>query len=319
MLSRGAYPSDLFESLVSFSNDAQAKLDEFVAPLNQASPPELIFHYTNDVGLRGILESGQLWLTDIFGLNDPSELDHGVRSTVEFLDEKAAGAPPEAKLFAERFASIRTQRGLQRSAHYFVCSFSAHPYHLRQWITYADNGRGFALAFSCAILENCFTAAEKITNSTFPITYSDHKLIDMSRTFVEGAFPLISSPHGKGMTSSEIDSYMQDLSTRLALAAIQTAILFKHEAYKDEREYRFLQVFRGDQPAPGVKVRSRPYSLVRYRAFDWRHAAPQALTKIILGPAADAKAEQFANDCLAHFFPGADVKVTRSELPYRVA
>jgi hypothetical protein len=34
-------------------------------------PPPIIYHYTNDAGLRGILESGKLWLTDIFDLNDP--------------------------------------------------------------------------------------------------------------------------------------------------------------------------------------------------------------------------------------------------------
>jgi hypothetical protein len=37
-------------------------------------PPHIIYHYTGDVGLRGILETGQLWLTDVYGLNDPSEL-----------------------------------------------------------------------------------------------------------------------------------------------------------------------------------------------------------------------------------------------------
>jgi hypothetical protein len=33
-----------------------------------AAIPPIVYHYTNDVGLKGIQEVGQLWLTDIFDL-----------------------------------------------------------------------------------------------------------------------------------------------------------------------------------------------------------------------------------------------------------
>jgi len=52
-----------------------------------------------DVGLRGILETGQLWLTDVFSLNDPSELNHGFSLLLKALLNKAVS--PDAKNFAQ--------------------------------------------------------------------------------------------------------------------------------------------------------------------------------------------------------------------------
>ncbi len=40
--------------------------------------PTALYHYTDGQGLPGILQSGCIRLTDIFELNDPSELRHGV-------------------------------------------------------------------------------------------------------------------------------------------------------------------------------------------------------------------------------------------------
>jgi hypothetical protein len=68
---------------------------------------------------------------------------------------------------------------------------------------------------------------------------------------------------------------------------------------------------------PNVKYRARPYSLIKYREFDWRKVAPESLKKIVLGPAADPdKAVRFAADCLRHFHIGS-VDISRSEVPYR--
>jgi hypothetical protein len=94
--------------------------------------------------------------------------------------------------------------------------------------------------------------------------------------------------------------------------------LFKHEGYRTEKEYRFLELFRHDRPVPGVKYRHRPHALARYREFDWRTAAGPALKEIVIGPAADeAKAERFVKDCLAAFCPKGAVKIVHSAIPYR--
>jgi hypothetical protein len=117
-----------------------------------------------------------------------------------------------------------------------------------------------------------------------------------------------------------LHAYMMDLLVYHSMNVIRGVMFFKHEAYRNENEYRFQQLFRRDIAAPVVKYRRRPTSLVRYREFDWRRRAPGALKKIVIGPAADrVKAVRFAKDCLAAFHTGpASVELVYSKIPYRV-
>jgi hypothetical protein len=102
-----------------------------------------------------------------------------------------------------------------------------------------------------------------------------------------------------------------------ALNALSAALFFKHKGYKNEKEFRFLQVFRADETPPELMQRFRSYEVVKYREFDWRLTTSGALKQIIVGPAADRhKAKRFAEDCLAAFNCG-KVPATHSDIPYR--
>jgi hypothetical protein len=279
----------------------------------------MVYHYTDDRGLRGILESGRLWLTDVFNLNDPSELRHGFSHAVTALNARAADGLPEAQTFARIFAAFESEGGIRESAHFFVCSMSSTGDDLGQWRAYADNGRGFALGFQMPALEVAFIQTLPQNNSTFRVVYDDARLADLHRRLVDLAFPLISFPRGRNLNSESIRLYMTELSVRLTLHALRAALFFKHEGYRNEQEYRFLEVHRaGSAPPPDVLTRSGPYGLVRYREFHWRDGAPNSLRQIVLGPAADpGRAPQFVQDCLRSFdLPG--VEIVRSEIPYRV-
>ena len=100
-------------------------------------------------------------------------------------------------------------------------------------------------------------------NSTFPVTYKDPELADIHRQMIENAFPLISLPRGRGLPREAILAYMRDLSVTLMMHAVRSVLFFKHEAYGNENEYRFLQIYRADLPPPQVKLRARAYALVK--------------------------------------------------------
>jgi hypothetical protein len=111
---------------------------------------------------------------------------------------------------------------------------------------------------------------------------------------------------------------MTGLQRKLALLVLQSSLLFKHKAYVNEDEYRFLDLHQiGD--VPGVKFRSKPNMLSRYREFNWRLEAPQALKSITVGPAADeVEGKRFAYDCLKAFCRSSGpVNVEKSQIPYR--
>jgi hypothetical protein len=313
-------PPDMQAEIEKFDKEADAIIVSIGQALDATEPPPLIYHYTNDAGLRGILESGKLWLSDIFNLNDPSELSHGFSHAMSILNAKAASAHPATRLFAKSLEHFGTQRGLQAAAHFFVCSFSSEGDELGQWRAYADNGRGYALGFDAKRLETAFakvSVVDHFNNSTFPVTYDDVHLASIHRRFIEIVFPLLTLPSGRQLPQGVIAEYMAALSVSLSMHVAQSVLFYKHEAHSNEKEYRFLQLHRGDLPAPEVKFRSRPYSLVRYREFDWRSVAPDALKLIVIGPSADGeKALQFARDCL-RFFHAGEVHFSVSKIPYR--
>lgn len=314
-----AVPPDMQDALEKFNGEAEQIVHSFLETLESQKLPPIIYHYTNDVGLRGILESGQLWLTDIFSLNDPSELIHGFSHAINVLRSRVANGSPESKIFAKNFAAFAQQAAIPKTAHFFMCSFSSCGDDLGQWRAYADNGRGFALGFDAKALEDGFTKKGGTpipNNSTFHITYNDAQLVEIHRQIIRKMFDLISLPRGRGLQDSAINVYMAELQMLLTLHALQTSLFFKHEAYANEREYRFLQIYKANVP-PAVKLRARPYSLVKYREFDWRSVAAASLKHVVVGPAADhEKGPKFARDCLDLFHSGT-AGIAHSEIPYR--
>ncbi len=313
-------PPAVRAELEKFDRFAEETIAAFIGPLELLPTPPSIHHYTDAAGLTGILKAGTIWLTDIFTLNDPSELSHGFTQAVNILNAKAANGPPESKIFTKQFEAFLTQGGIQAAAHYFTCSFSANGDDLGQWRAYADNGRGYALGFDTKKLEDAYTKQGGVpipNNSTYHATYNDAELAKLHGLMIDAAFPLISLPRGRNLPSNVLHAYMGELLVLVAMHALRAALFFKHEAYRNEQEYRFLQLYRADIPPPEVKVRSRSSSPVKYREFNWREAAADSLVRITVGPAADYdKAAQFARDCIAEFHSG-KVEIVRSAIPYR--
>jgi len=317
-------PKELMDVIENYDKQARGLLDTLTKELDTKPPPSMIYHYTNDVGLHGILASGKLWLTDLFDLNDPSELKHGFSFAVDALSKRSAIAAEDIKRFAANFEVFNTGGGIEEAGHYFVCCFSADGDELGQWRAYGDNGCGYALGFDANELEQAFIKAEGGNSlpQTFAMAYDDNRLHEIQEQFAEWVFPAIDlstaaprmHPVGKNM-------YWKELSVRHAANAVSAVVYFKHEAYKNEKEYRFLQLFSRDKNVPEIKYRTRPYSLVRYREFDWRTLASSSLRRIVSGPASERhKSHQFARDCLEAYHSRADqIEIDYSKIPYRIA
>jgi len=111
----------ILEALDKFNEESSRINDDIIKSLiSNAELPPFIYHYTNDVGLRGILKTGKFWLTDIFALNDPSELEHGVSHFIKALDDKIANGHPEGKSIAEYFKIFMGKKELFASFFLFV-------------------------------------------------------------------------------------------------------------------------------------------------------------------------------------------------------
>jgi hypothetical protein len=168
-------PEDrLPQGLQSILSDCDCAIRDVLAPFTlatEAEPtPDTIYHYTDDKGLMGILRDGTLWLTDIFSLNDPSELKHGIGIASDLIRE--LGRDDEVLPHVRALRSM----GLER---------------------------------------------------------------EIGWNFIRG------------------------LTLRLALGCVNASVFFKHPAYRNECEYRFLQLHTFDDKLAAMKFRQRPYRLVR--------------------------------------------------------
>jgi len=87
-------PAEMRQAIQVFFRKAEAIVNSFASTLDKQPPPSIIYHYTNDAGLRGIIETGKLWFTDIFNLNDPTELRHGLNPALEILAARSCRWAP---------------------------------------------------------------------------------------------------------------------------------------------------------------------------------------------------------------------------------
>jgi hypothetical protein len=280
-------PDDLKAALSEFTSLEEAAFQPYQSALEAEQPPP-IFHYTNDAGLKGILQSGTLRLTDAFQLNDPTELTHGLRLLDDQLAAATRDGPSELIAFRNRMKSFVDQGGVRATAHYFVSSFSTLADDLPQWRSYADNAPGFALEFDAGVLERAFAQPQdgSFNTATFPVNYDEAEIASMYDDLVRLAAPLVSLPHSRRMTSEVLRTYFFDLEIRFTLAALRRNVFFKHPGYSSEREYRFLQIHRAVVgETVETEVRERGNEPVRFRSLNWLAEAPDALQTVIVGPA----------------------------------
>ena len=169
MLPSGKYhylPVALQRELEECDRALCSVVDALISQQLDMRPPPILYQYTNAKGMRGILSSGALWLSDVLEQNDPSEVYHGVQLGAKALTTAARKEQhPAAKLFAQRFAE--NQRAVVKgAARFYVACFSRAHDDLGQWRAYGGNGRGFALGFRASALESAFNYALPQNNST---------------------------------------------------------------------------------------------------------------------------------------------------------
>lgn len=312
--------SKIEEIVNEFSKNIEAHVDDYGRKLGAMLPPDKIYHYTNDAGLRGILETGKIWFTDIFNLNDPSELRYGMSPAIEMMETAGAVGSPATRQFCTNVVAMLRGR-IEDTANYFVCCFSHEPDDLGQWRAYADNGRGYALGFDAHMLEQAFSKSLPGAGQTFPVNYKDEPLQEIHRKIVDDLIPMIDLPHENWFPRDAINDYMDEIAVNVCLPILRSGLFFKHKAYANEQEYRFMQVLRSGATCPDLKYRGRSHALIRYREFDWRVHAPDSLKVIRLGPAANKDtAREFVKSCLRAFHTSVSpLDIDPSTIPYRAS
>jgi Protein of unknown function (DUF2971). len=100
--------------------------------------PNILYHYTTQKGVLGIVNSSSIWASSILYLNDTLEYSYAFEMLLQ-----------EAKEYKALYENILRYR----RDDIFVCSFSEEKDLLSQWRAYASNASGFSIGFRSSSLK----------------------------------------------------------------------------------------------------------------------------------------------------------------------
>lgn len=202
---------------------------------------ERIFHYTTASGLLGILDSKEIWMTDIRYLNDTTEFTYFSDLTRNrFLELKKTMTSDEQVAVG---SALNQCYELLERTNIYLASFSEEEDSLPQWRGYCGS-RGYNIGFN----KDVFLETLK-----FPNTGDGEETFYLKVSYDVGA----ANSDAERIINSCLAAFkvgqLNDLdSLRLIIPDFyKSALTHKHKAFKEEKEWRFVSI--GEYYVPGIR------------------------------------------------------------------
>jgi hypothetical protein len=203
-------------------------LDAFIAH----EPPPILYHYTNGVGVLGIIQKRVLYASSSLHLNDAME--HKIAN--HLLNEELE-ASRLSEVEKHEFRSLM-RFAAQRSS--YVCSFSENGNVLSQWRAYCREGHGFAVGFSRN--NPLFGSAKQNSFSLVPCVYKKREQKKLCRalinTFREQYLNAGHTMESRANLPDTIRAFFANYNWTYAFLLVNAAL--KHIGFKEEAEWRLI-------------------------------------------------------------------------------
>ncbi len=289
------------DSVTTISNKMWYPIERFISDLNKSRAMPAVHHYTSLTGALGILESGRLWFTERYHLNDPSEISYGIDICKELLNER--GRSDDASRLEQSANDVFD------NFRFFSASFSLVSDDINQWRNYADGGRCVALSFKASAFESPREHIEQVISDvkpmnvvTCPMSYDRAKLREIIGSIIDG---------WNGTCILELREYTFMISS-----------MFKNENWQAESEYRYFVHQKREViiKSNALKMRERDGEIVSYLEIpikNWVDHGDFPIWRIVVGPTAPLHLEdQIADFLVSRNIPIKPHWVARSEVPF---
>jgi hypothetical protein len=298
----------------------------FLRPLNdklyaywaqyQFGRPDILCHYTTIAGLIGIIQSSNLWATDIRFLNDSTELQYAsnilLARTKEEIATQAISLPH--KTFWERATEVFKSRP---SDYRFISCFCENGDLLSQWRGYAGGTGGFSIGFDSRIV-NAVSATDpgiflrRVIYEPQVQTEIFNKIISEVNTCI--------TQHASGRTSEEQSNIIAYIGHVFGTLVEELLYAFKHPSFYEEKEWRFVITTDLTHRLDSLLFRTSNASIIPYTEIRYP-TAPRCpllpIRKIIQGPAANKDFGRIAVVSLLTKHGYEHVEVEDSAVPLR--
>jgi len=279
-----------------------------------SQPQEILYHYTTQNGLLGILKNRKIWATNILFLNDSKEFNHTLELAMDFLKDGNSLAQQDLHSTASNLFS--------HGPSVYVTSLTAKNDQLSQWRGYCPNMGGFNIGFETKKLINLAKTQDFIL---LPCNYDieqQKEIIKKSAKITCDSLDQKLSLEHRSEGSFDIDSFLGEVGkTRLnyGLQLLLIAHYFKHPKFFEEEEWRLIYGLRNPKKKE-IFFREGTSMVIPYVEFELSLAAdePLPIKEIVIGPTPNQELSKKSVEKLVMKYEISSCNVVLSEIPYRV-
>jgi hypothetical protein len=232
------------------------------------SDGQIVYHYTNFAGFKGIIEGNSLWCSDARYLNDYMEVENGkqwIRHLVEIFKDEF---PPFE--FSGRVEDA-LKEFVDEETTAFVTSLCLNPDLLSQWRGYGAASGGLAIGFDAGLLQK--TTGLRL----IPVVYKTEDSIKTVDEIIRRAIGKLKS----GLSAPAMEGALEEMREGLFAYVISS----KHESFSEEAEFRLVAPVALAKKWK-VQYRTNGSILVPYFALNLAKAWPHIVKAIWIGPTA---------------------------------
>lgn len=304
--------------------------------------PPILYHYTSQKGLLGIIKSKEIWATDIFYLNDTMEFKYAVDLTSKILkeyldshtdtyrnmllDELTEGnlsdtsalndsheSPPkklninelEFKMIDNLFKVIR---GFEQF-HFFVFSLSEKGDLLSQWRGYCPQDNGYSIGFKTSVLGKLM---EKKDLRFVKCIYEKDEQARIINDFI-GKY--VKDLRSKFNELSNSESMRKSLTIDYLISFFTIASKLKDESFIEEEEWRIVS--KPQNEGQHVKFRKGTSTIIPHIRIGIDDSGYMPIEEVIISPTFH---KQLSNNAVNFLLSCEGIKscsVKNSKIPYR--
>src|SRR5271165_6893085 len=190
------------------------------------TPPEALYHYTNQDGLIGIMKTKQLWATKVQYLNDTTEFNLAINLGRDQLSERLGKvSKPIAEILKRVIADIENILNVNIC----VVSFCEDSDLLSQWRGYAGSG-GVAIGFRSEFLARLAKIEGGCLGNCI---YEKYRQIKIVEKIIDNMIETIDVTE---MANADYPRAFEYFQRHL----IESGAFFKDQGFKEEKEWRIV-------------------------------------------------------------------------------
>ena len=245
-----------------------------IKPSPETAGPDILYHYTDWVALRGILTSRTFRATAHQHTNDPDELTSADSEIVTTLAEMRASTHGIATQALDRLIAEFDDLHIGRKSTVYIISFSDTKDGEEHWRAYGRDGHGVCLGIR---VDSEQQINPGLATGLINVSYDPAEWRHVIQQTVEPILSLAS----RADVALEPHNFELTLGTLSALASYSEVRAKNSTPWAFENESRFIAVpHAGSRPRVQISEIGKPYVSVVVRKRSGRIALPE----LIIGP-----------------------------------